>query len=121
MSIALAASGRDTEGPGQVRADRVVTIDGCRQSIADHQWALPRAKRSLRRQLDEMFVAAIGERFLVEQKLLKRWQWCDQHTGHALLAEREAACIETLGEYVAWSDVIRDMCSELGLSGARCQ
>lgn len=93
-----------------------VTVDACR-------WAVATVRGSVedRREMDSLLAGAIGERFLVEQKLRKRWSWLDANAGHEKHAERENECIATLAEYVDWSDVIRDLCRELGQTGERCR
>ena len=87
-----------------------VSIEDCRWAIADYHAALPRARSMLGKKLDEMHVGAIGTRFLVERELEKRWE-----------GGSDDDCIASLAEYVAWSDVIRDICKALGRSGERCR
>lgn len=108
---ALDAAGRsDTDRPEQVRPESVVTIEDCRWAIADYQSALPRARAPLGKRVDEMLSAAIGARFLIEQSLIADWDNDD----------REDDVIANLGEYVAWTDAIHDLCRCIGKSGSRC-
>ena len=93
-----------------------VTVEACRWAIAANS-----GRHEAKRELDSLLVGAIGERFLVEQKLTKRWTWLDANPGHEKYAEREADCIATLAEYTEWSDVIRELCRELGQTGERCR
>lgn len=92
-----------------VVAPTPVTVEDCRWAVSDFH-----AGHIARKHLDAMRTEAILHRFQVECKLAKRWSWCDRNPGHDRAPEREQACIDTLAEYVNWSDVLHEINRALG-------